>query len=211
MRFNFNFLSGVWLNLRSRIRALGLDSLWFKSLSALIGNILVERSTRASWLFKQLWLESSDGYGLTLWGQRYSIARFPGEPDDDFRTRILTERSLLKGEGSNANRKKILSYIYHTDNIRIERLCEWNFAIGGEIGEPIGNLDFARFSFRIYVFDIPSTQFSQANHSKAIQLLSSINVFGNFWDLFLQSDNGDFLDIPFFKASSSYKDKFFVF
>ncbi|MCB1158215.1 MAG: hypothetical protein KDK45_11995 [Leptospiraceae bacterium] len=199
MRFSFSFKTEVWQNLRYKIRSLGIESLWYRSLYALLNNILDDRAKRASWIYRQMWLESSDGYGLTLWGQRYSISRFYGERDDDFRLRILQERALFKAGPTNANRKKILTYIYDTSNIRIERVYDWHYTIGGEIGEPIGSIDYARFAYRIYVYDIPSEKMTEENHKRAMKFLRAINIFGNWYEVLLHSQAGNYKDYPLYE------------
>lgn len=186
--------------MRLKIRLLDVNSLWYRSLYAIVGSILQERTERANWLYRQMWLETSDGYGLTLWGQRYSISRYLGEPDDEYRLRILQERALLKGGGTNANRKKILSFIYHTENIEITSMYDYEATIGGEIGEPIANLDYTRYGYKIYLHNVPNERITESNHTKAVKLLTQVNVFGNTWELYIQSENGNYLEIPIYKA-----------
>ena len=197
----------VWGNLRLKIRLLDSNSLWYRSLFAIVGSVLVDRTERASWLYRQMFLETADGYGLTLWGQRFGIGRYAGETDDAYRLRIMQERALLKGGGTDANRKKILSFLYGSENIRIARMFDFHSVIGGEIGEPMGSLNYARFGYKIYVYGIAEERLTTANHAKAISLLTQVNVFGNTWELYLESVNGNYLEIPIYKAIIS-KEKF---
>lgn len=196
MRFEFKFDTEVWLNLRRKIRTLGVDSLWYRALSALLNGILNDRAKRASWLYRQMWLESSDGYGLILWGQRYGISKLYGESDDDFRLRIMQERALYKAGPTNANRKKVLTYIYNTTNIKIERVYDWHYTIGGEIGEPIGSINYARFAYRIYVYDVPVEKMTEANHYRALKFIRALNIFGNWYELLIHTNNTDYRDYP---------------
>jgi hypothetical protein len=206
-RFTFDF-NLVWNNLRLRIRSLGLDSLWYKSLHAIVHLILFDRSVRASWLYRQMWLETSDGYGLTLWGQRYKIPRYTGEGDDEYRARILIERALYKGGGTDANRKRIISYILQTENIVIERMYDWQATIGGAVGEPIGSLEYGRFCYKIYVYDVLPELLNDTNLNRLTRLLTAVNVFGNTWELYIESENGNYLEVPIQLSSSSVKQLF---
>jgi hypothetical protein len=199
MRFTFDF-NLIWNNLRLRIRSLGSESLWYKSLHALLNFILSDRADRASWLYRQMWLESSDGYGLTLWGQRYKIPRYTGEGDDEYRARILTERALYKGGGTDANRKRIISYILQTQNIVIERMYDWQSTVGGAVGEPMGSLNYARFGYKIYVYDVMPELMTDTNLQRLTRLLTAVNVFGNTWEVYIESENGNYLEIPIYKG-----------
>lgn len=196
MGYAFDFYRMVWQNLRQKIRDLGKTSLWYRALFALLSGILQDRAERASWLYRQMWLESSDGYGLVLWGQRYGISKLYGESDDEFRLRIMQERALYQAGPTNANRKKVLTYIYDTTSIKIERAYDHHAKIGGEIGEPIGSIDYARFAYRIYVYDVPAEKLTEANHHKAIKFIRALNVFGNWYEILIQTNSNSYKDYP---------------
>ncbi|MBV6348832.1 hypothetical protein KKQ82_07395, partial [Leptospira interrogans] len=108
-KFTFNFDSTVWKNQRSLIRKLGVDSLWYKVLKSIL-SILNERAVRLSWLYRQMWLETSDGFGLILWGTRYKIEKLPGETDDLYRNRLLLAKLFKMSIASVSSKRQGLQF-----------------------------------------------------------------------------------------------------
>lgn len=189
----FDFDRDVWPDQRRAVRATGKGSLWYRLLFALT-LLLKERATRATWLRDQIWLDSSSEYGLTLWGQRYEIPRYYGETDDEYRARIISERMIARGDASNASRLKILNVVYGIDpaDVRIERICDHHFAIGGisdrgdepgyegGIGSPVGTRDYAMHAYRIYT---PLPADMEEKLGKVTGMMRDINIGGNVWEL----------------------------
>jgi hypothetical protein len=196
MAERFLFDRDVWPDQRRAVRATGKGSVWQRLLFALT-LLLSERAVRASWLYRQIWLDSADGYGLTLWGQRYEIPRYYGEPDDDYRSRIVAERMIARGDASNASRKKILNVVYGIDptTVRIDRVYDHHFAVGGlsdrgnepgsegGIGSVLGSRDYAMHAYRIYA---PLPADLEAKLQKAVSMLHDINIGGNYWELWFE-------------------------
>lgn len=150
MMFSFDFGSLIWANMRRRIRALGPDSFWYRFLSALL-LVLSERVTRANWLLRQIWFETSDGSGLILWGQRWGIPPLYGEDLDAYRNRIIEERAHLRNP-TNATRKAIVSQILGEPvaDVEIVRVYDHVWTVGGPVGSPIASRDYAMTAYHIY-------------------------------------------------------------
>lgn len=108
-KFIFDFDSTVWKNQRSLIRKLGVDSLWYKILRSIL-SILNERAGRLSWLYRQMWLETSDGFGLILWGTRYKIEKLPGETDDLYRNRLLLAKLFKMSIASVSSKRQVIQF-----------------------------------------------------------------------------------------------------
>ncbi|EMY04933.1 hypothetical protein LEP1GSC029_1866 [Leptospira interrogans str. 2002000626] len=107
--FQFDFDSIVWKNQRSLIRRKGESTLWYRALKALL-SILSERASRLSWLYRQMWLETSDTIGLVLWGVRYKIEKRPGESDDSYRTRLLLAKLFRLSVPTVATKRQVIQY-----------------------------------------------------------------------------------------------------
>ena len=187
-RFSFSFVSFTWKNLRRKIRSLSSESVWFRVLSSLL-QILSERSTRASWLYNQIWLESSSDYGLTLWGQRYGIPRLLNETDSDYKDRIFRERMFVGNGATNASRKKAIAFILGipTTQIEIKQIRNF-FGCGGVIGSPVGDLDYLKHIYRIYITGVENPEPTQIE--KLFSILDSINVGGNVPELWFEKTVG---------------------
>lgn len=194
----FNFDADVWADQRRAIRATGKWSVWYRTIYALT-YLLQDRAERAEWLRDQIWLDSSSEYGLTLWGQRYEIARYYGESDDDYRTRLYSERMIARGDASNSSRKKILNIVYGIDPklIRVERIYDHHLTMGGVsdrgneegyeggIGSPIASRDYAMHVYRIYA---PLPENHEDKIMKVQRMFHDINIGGNVWELWFEGE-----------------------
>lgn len=183
-RFHFNFDREVIATMRRTIRELGSKSLWHRTLWALSLPIQ-ERVERTNWLYKQIWLESSDGEGLVLWGQRFKIPKYANESDEEYRDRIIQERLVARGTASNTTRKKILQIVLgiEPEDVRIERVLDHHFRVGGPVGAPVATRDYAMHVYRIYAH-YPDLE---SRIPKALKMLVKINLGGNIPELWLNT------------------------
>lgn len=195
----FNFDRDVWSDQRRALRATGKKSIWYRIIKAL-SILLLERAERAVWLRKQIFLDTSDGYGLTLWGQRYEIPRYYGESDDDYRNRIISERMIARGDASNASRKKILNVVFgiNPSDVQILRIYDYHFSVGGisdrgnepshkgAIGSVVSTRDYAVYTYRIYA---PLPEDLEMKLKKALSMMRDINIGGNYWELWFEKGN----------------------
>lgn len=206
-RFTYPFDQWIWQNLRKSIRSLGSTSLFYLILFS-VTFLFVERAKRASWLYRQIWLSTASGYGLDLWGQRYKIPRNYGESDDAYKARMIKERLIGNGDASNRTRKLILQIVFGIDpaNVKIERIYDHHFEMGGMIGAPIASRDYAIYGYRIYA-PSPGKSVVDSLIFKATKLLKKTNFGGNLWTLWFEegavNQPGVNTDIPIWQAPNS--------
>ncbi|RHX92006.1 hypothetical protein [Leptospira stimsonii] len=184
-RFNFNFDSFVWKNQRSLVRKLGTSSLWFKILKSLL-SILDERAVRLSWLYRQMWLETSDGFGLILWGARYKIAKLPGETDDSYRNRLLLAKTFKLSIASVSSKKQVIQYLTQLDanDIQYSKLYESDdakncFVIGDTLDGTMMSRKYLLFRYR-FSFPKPSSSFDR---NALVTSMENVNIGGNVCEL----------------------------
>lgn len=178
MRFVFDFYNSVWVNLRVSIRRLGVDSVWYKTLEALV-SVFSGYTTKANWIYAQIWLETATENGLDLWGLRYGIRRLTGESDNDFRNRII-QRKLINTTGIPISQKR--QYIADVLGIDVSEVIIQN-QTGNQsmaMGETIGSLVSSRnYTVYGYVIKIPAITDS-GKRQRMVELISSTNIGGNY-------------------------------
>lgn len=183
--FRFDFDSTVWTNQRRLIRTLGDSSYWYRVLKSLL-TILNERASRLSWLYRQMWLETSDGFGLVLWGVRYKIEKLPGESDDSYRTRLLLAKLFKLSVPTVATKRQVIQYAtglpaYEIGYVKLYTSEEGQsgFHMGSEVDREMLPRKYilTRYRFR---FSGLSDSFDRNGLSKAID---AVNVGGNVPEL----------------------------
>lgn len=178
MRFVFDFYNWVWVNLRVSIRRLGSDSIWYKTLFALL-SVFGNYTTKANWIYLQIWLETATENGLDLWGLRYGIRRLTGESDSDFRNRILLQKAI-KTSGITLLQKR--QYIANILGVDISQIIvqnqTWNtsLAMGGTIGSFISSRNMTVYGYKIFVpiITVPSKR------QRMVDLINATNLGGNY-------------------------------
>ena len=179
MRFIYDFELWVWNNLRISIRRLGPNSIWYKTLKALLG-IFDVYTEKANWLYSQIWLESSSGLGLSLWGKRYGIRRWNNETDDNFRARTQ-QYKLLTGSGITRKAKRFyVADILETDptNITITNVYgSGSMAMGSKLGIKVQSRKMVYYGYEIR---IPFEITDEAKKQRMIDLINTTNFGGNY-------------------------------
>ncbi|WP_061223639.1 hypothetical protein [Leptospira weilii] len=190
--FSFDFDSVVWKNQRSLIRKKGEISLWYRVLKALL-SILSERASRLSWLYRQMWLETSDTTGLVLWGVRYKIEKLPGESDDLYRTRLLLAKLFKLSVPTVATKRQVIQYATSlpADQISYVKLYtseegKTGFKMGSEVDREMIPRKYILNRYR-FLFPKLSDSFDRNGLSKAVD---AVNVGGNVPELW--EDQGEF-------------------
>ncbi|ASV04952.1 hypothetical protein ACO2J1_02340 [Leptospira interrogans] len=191
-KFTFNFNSTVWKNQRSLIRKLGVDSLWYKVLKSIL-SILNERAVRLSWLYRQMWLETSDGFGLILWGTRYKIEKLPGETDDLYRNRLLLAKLFKMSIASVSSKRQVIQFSTGLDpeEIRYSKIYKSEeakncFTMGGILDQRMMSRKYVLFRYRFF-FPKLSDSF---NRSALVQSIENVNIGGNVCELW--ENQGEF-------------------
>jgi hypothetical protein len=180
-KITFSFVR-FWANMRRVHRILGRDSQWYKQLQVFL-LILNERGRRASWTYNQLWLETSTDAGLDAWGIRYGVERKAGETDEQYRERLVIERSFRDGKADlQAKRKRLLQYI---GNIQPEELsivsvyqiqdAQSSYAMGGRIDQAVFTRKYILYRYRIQLPGLPESQ----DREQLIYLISQLTIGGN--------------------------------
>lgn len=179
-RFQFEFLKAWWPNLRRAIRALGSQSIWYRFLERL-NRSFIRRAEKASWIYRQQNLETSESYGLDLWGQRMQLARREAESDADYRSRLLILRAVRSSGAAISVKKMIVQSITGTavSMFKIYRSAlhlQDMFWIGG----PLDSIQFSRkyilYRYRIYLPALAEA-FDRIGLNRA---LAQINIGGNW-------------------------------
>ncbi|ULH29069.1 hypothetical protein [Leptospira weilii] len=190
--FQFDFESTVWKNQRSSIRKKGTESFWYKALNSLL-KILMDRSSRLSWLYRQMWLETSDTTGLVLWGVRYKIEKLPGESDDSYRTRLLLAKLFKLSVPTVATKRQVIQYATDlpVDQISYVKIYtseegKSGFRMGSEVDRKMLPRKYILNRYR-FLFSKLSDSFDRNGLSKA---LDAVNVGGNVPELW--EDQGEF-------------------
>ncbi|AOP32574.1 hypothetical protein A0128_00985 [Leptospira tipperaryensis] len=190
--FYFDFNSSVWKNQRSLIRKLGISSLWYKILKSLL-SILEERATRLSWLYRQMWLETSDGFGLILWGARYKIAKLPGETDESYKNRLLLAKTFKLSIASVSSKRQVIQYSTEVDvnEIQYSKVYESEdakncFVMGGALDGRMMSRKYTLYRYR-FLFPKLSTSFDR---EALIRSMENVNIGGNVCELW--EDQGSF-------------------
>ncbi|PJZ41233.1 hypothetical protein CH370_13455 [Leptospira kmetyi] len=186
-KFIFDFDSVVWKNQRNLVRKLGDSSLWYKFLKSVL-SILNERAARLSWLYRQMWLETSDGFGLILWGARYKIAKLPGETDELYRSRLLLAKLFKLSIASVSSKRQVVQFStgLNSDEIRYSKVYETEeskncFVMGGPIDGRMMSRKYVLFRYR-FLFPKLSDSFDRA---ELVRSMENVNVGGNvceFWE-----------------------------
>jgi hypothetical protein len=190
MRFSFEFLKAWWPNLRRAIRALSTESIWYRFLERL-NRTLELRAVRASWIYKQQNLETSDTYGLDLWGQRLQLPRAEGENDTAYRSRLLIHKAVQASGASIAIKKMIVQSLTGTavQIFKIYRSAlhlESMFVVGG----PYEAIQFSR-KYILYRYRVLLPALDEAfNRIGLIRALARINIGGNWPEI--REDLGPF-------------------
>ncbi|EMJ92202.1 hypothetical protein [Leptospira alstonii] len=191
-KFIFDFDSYVWKNQRNLIRKLGASSFWYKVLKSIL-SILVERAGRLSWLYRQIWLETSDGFGLILWGARYKIEKLPGETDDSYRSRLLLAKLFKKSIASVSSKKQVIQFStgLNSEEIRYSKVYEAEetkdcFVMGGALDKRMMSRKYVLFRYR-FLFPKLADSF---NRAALIQSIENVNIGGNVGELW--EDQGEF-------------------
>ncbi|TGK23444.1 hypothetical protein [Leptospira stimsonii] len=188
----FDFDSTVWKNQRSSIRKKGTESFWYKALNSLL-KILTDRASRLSWLYRQMWLETSDTTGLVLWGVRYKIEKLPGESDDSYRTRLLLAKLFKLSVPTVATKRQVIQYATDlpVDQISYVKIYtsqegKSGFRMGFEVDRKMLPRKYILHRYR-FLFPKLSDSFDRKGLSKA---LDAVNVGGNVPELW--EDQGEF-------------------
>ncbi|WP_036067407.1 hypothetical protein [Leptospira noguchii] len=191
-KFTFDFDSIVWKNQRSLIRKLGMDSFWYKVLRSIL-SILNERAVRLSWLYRQMWLETSDGFGLILWGARYKIEKLPGESDDSYRSRLLLAKLFKMSIASVSSKKQIIQFSTGLNPEEIRYFKVYNseeskncFVMGGALDQRMMSRKYILFRCRFFFPKLPDS----LNRSALVQSIENVNIGGNVCELW--EDKGEF-------------------
>ncbi|EMN91010.1 hypothetical protein [Leptospira weilii] len=198
--FSFDFDSVVWKNLRASIRKKGNSSLWYRALNSIL-KILEDRDSRLSWLYRQMWLETSDTTGLVLWGVRYKIEKLPGESDDSYRTRLLLAKLFKLSVPTVATKRQVIQYATSlpADQISYVKLYtsdegKSGFKMGSEVDRKMIPRKYILHRYR-FLFPKLSDSFDRNGLSKAVD---AVNVGGNVPELW--EDQGEFE--PFFMGGT---------
>ncbi|EMS88137.1 hypothetical protein [Leptospira noguchii] len=191
-KFTFDFDSTVWKNQRSLIRKLGVDSFWYKVLRSIL-SILNERAVRLSWLYRQMWLETSDGFGLILWGARYKIEKLPGESDDSYRSRLLLAKLFKMSIASVSSKKQIIQFSTGLNPEEIRYFKVYNseeakncFVMGGALDQRMMSRKYLLFRCRFFFPKLPDS----LNRSALVQSIENVNIGGNVCELW--EERGEF-------------------
>lgn len=191
-KFSFDFDSVVWKNQRSLIRKLGDSSLLYKFLKSIL-SILSERAARLSWLYRQMWLETSDGFGLILWGARYKIAKLPGETDESYRSRLLLAKLFKMSIASVSSKRQVVQFStgLNSDEIRYSKVYETEeskncFVMGDSIDGRMMSRKYILFRYR-FLFPKLSDSFDR---DALVRSMENVNVGGNVCELW--EDKGEF-------------------
>lgn len=192
--FTWDFDRLVWANMRRRIRALGPDSFWYRFLQALL-LVISERASRASWIYRQLRFETSDGIGLVLWGQRYRIPQMYAETPDAYKQRIAEERMHMRSP-TNAARKSIMASVLGVDiaDVSIRRVYDYHWTVGGVVGAPIGSRDYAMTGLHIYA-PKPGVADLAERGARARRLIDRANVGSNWPEIYLDEGPAAVIDV----------------
>lgn len=179
MRFIFDFEKWTWANLRISIRRLGANSVWFKTLDALLG-IFTAYAEKASWIYIQIWLDTATENGLDLWGRRYGVSRYNNELDSDYKIRIL-ERKVINTSGVSLYGKRQyiasilgvdVSLITITKNTDLPKM-----SMGGAIGRFVGSRNYTIYG---YTIRIPFLITDAIKRQRMIDLVMATNIGGNY-------------------------------
>lgn len=182
----FNFIDDVFNNLRSKIRRLGITSLWYRVLHSLIGLTIEDRTAKLNYLYEQTDIVTCPVERLYLWGQRLALPKKTGEDLEGYRTRLIALKS--KTEGISVDVKlKIISRLSGIDvtQIRWKPIYPYVQNIGGAIGKIIASRDYALLVFRIYVTDNGTTHWAEIS-----QELDKINQGGEICELWVETIGG---------------------
>ncbi|WP_078125714.1 hypothetical protein [Leptospira alexanderi] len=190
--FQFDFDATVWKNQRALIRRNGTSSLWYRALKTFL-SILSERAASLSWLYRQMWLETSDTTGLVLWGVRYKIEKLPGEADDSYRTRLLLAKLFRLSVPTVATKRHVIQYAtaLPADQISYVKLYtseegKAGFRMGSETDRRMLPRKYILNRYR-FLFPKLSDSFDRNGLSKA---MDNVNVGGNVPELW--EDRGEF-------------------
>lgn len=188
-RFAFEFLKSWWPNLRRAVRALGSQSIWYRFLERLNRSMEL-RALRASWIYKQQNLETSDTYGLDLWGQRLLLARSEGESDADYKSRLLIHRAIRASGASIAVKTMIVQSLTAavTFIFKIYRSSlhlDYMFKIGG----PFEAIQFSR-KYILYRYRVLLPDLGDFNRLALNRALAQVNIGGNWPEI--REDLGPF-------------------
>lgn len=191
-RVEFDFDSYVWKNQRKRIRSTGVSGLWYRALNSLL-LILEKRAEKLSWLYRQFWLESSDGPGLTAWGVRFRIPRRPGESEMNYRIRILLERLFKLSVPSISIKMQVISTITGLTRSQIQYKSVYKdnigrdlFRMGDELGKPMMSRSYILYRYRFYIPAMPES----FDRNSLARGLDNVNIGGNVPEVW--EDAGDF-------------------
>lgn len=190
--FSFDFDSVVWKNLRASIRKKGNSSLWYRALNSIL-KILEDRDSRLSWLYRQMWLETSDTTGLVLWGVRFGIEKLLGESDESYRTRLLLGKLFRLSVPTVATKRQVIQYAtgLSSDQISYVKLYtsdegKSGFRMGSEMDRRMLPRKYILNRYR-FLFSKLSDSFDRIRLSKAVD---AVNVGGNVPELW--EDRGEF-------------------
>ncbi|MBE7439134.1 MAG: hypothetical protein HS115_11805 [Spirochaetales bacterium] len=180
MRFSFAFLIAWWPNLRRAIRALPAESIWYRFLLRI--NLAFERrAVKASWIYKQQNLETSDSYGLDLWGQRMQLARAEGENDTDYKARLLIHRAV-QSSGASISVKMMIAQSLTGAAVQIFKIYRSSLHLDAmfRVGGPYEAIQFSRkyilYRYRVLMAALDES-FNRIGLNRALQ---KINIGGNW-------------------------------
>ncbi|RHX94995.1 hypothetical protein DLM76_06585 [Leptospira yasudae] len=186
-KFNFDFDSYVWKNQRNLIRKLGNSSLFYRILKSIL-SVLNERAVRLNWLYRQMWLETSDGFGLILWGARYKIQKLPGETDESYRNRLLLAKLFKMSIASVSSKRQVVQFStgLNPEAIRYSKIYEAEetkdcFVMGGAPDQRMMSRKYMLFRYR-FLFPKLADSF---NRNSLVQSMENVNIGGNvceFWE-----------------------------
>jgi hypothetical protein len=172
------FLSYIWSNLRKSIRNLGITSNWYIILTALT-KIFDSRVQNYNYVKDSLYLNSASGESLNDWGKRYNILRLENESEEDYKSRILFQRSISKSGLSRLQKSRIIESILGLPifSVKIENGQDrQGFRIGDAIGTGIVSRAYNIFSYTVFI----SRQLSEEQREKLTNYIELVNIGGNF-------------------------------
>ncbi|MCE9499160.1 MAG: hypothetical protein K8R21_01390 [Leptospira sp.] len=192
-RYSFKFEPWVWKNLRHTIRDKGIDSFYYKALNSLL-SILNNKAGKASWLYRQIWLETSDSQGLIDWGVELDTKKIPGEPEETYKDRLLIIQISRRTVPTVAAKKKAISISTDISIPEIKYYSVYNlaesrsdhFKMGGPLDSPMMPRKYIIYRYR---FIIPYLGDS-FDRNQLIKTLERMNIGGNIFEVW--EDKGEF-------------------
>ncbi|MBE7413343.1 MAG: hypothetical protein HS129_15000 [Leptospiraceae bacterium] len=193
-RYLFKFDHWVWKNQRHTIRDKGITSLWYRGLKSIL-SILNNRSEKISWLYRQIWLDSSDSQGLAEWGIELELSKLPGESDDQFKSRLLLKEISRKTVPAVSAKLKSIQILANVDSNEIQYFSIYrsseagieHFRIGGMVNSPMMTRKYILFRYRLMIPSLPDN----FDRNVLIKTLEKMNTGGNVFEIW--EDKGEFL------------------